>query len=92
MSRTKKRMRRPSSPKGEYTPPCYMKKRIQRAINKERAAGGMVNTANGQWVERDSSVSNKSLECSIQGSKLRGGSTKGGPKPHFEYYNAKFHD
>jgi hypothetical protein len=93
MPKTLKRPRRPSYPKGEYTPPVYVRKRLYRAVCKERAAIGMTNDAGtGLWRDGIVSVSSKSKEFSMGGSKHRGGSTPGGPKPNFVIYEKKLQE
>jgi hypothetical protein len=82
-----KRQRRPSSPKGQYTPPVYVTKKLYRAACRAKCNDGRVNDAGtGQWVVRSS---NKAQDSAKAGGAFRGGATKGGPVPKFEYYNKK---
>lgn len=92
MAKTLKRTRRPSHPKGEHTPPVYQRKKNYRAKCKVRAADGMGNDAGtGQWVDISRST-RKADTFGVAGSKLRGGATKSGPRPHPEYYGGKVTD
>lgn len=90
MPKTKKRQRRPSHPKGEHTPNAYCRKKKFRAECKAKAADGRVNDAHtGLWHVPSNSVSSKSVAFGMGGSRLRGGSTKGGPRPHYDVYAKK---